>query len=46
MRELIETDGVSTLEFKLVDKKPIAVGNDPSINNVWHYTVDLGAPDM
>lgn len=46
MLELIETDGVSTLEYKLVEKKPITVGGDPLIKNVWHYTVDIGPPQM
>ena len=45
MRQLLEQDGVSTLSYKLVDKKPIAVGGDPSVDNVWHYTVDVGAPE-
>ena len=43
MRELIAEDGVNTLQFKLVDKKPLALGGKP-VPNVWHYTVDLGAP--
>lgn len=45
MAMLIEKDGVNTLQFKLVDKKPLALADGRPIENVWHYKVDLGAPE-
>ncbi len=45
-RALMESDGVSSLQFKLLDKKPLALAGGPALPNAWHYTVDLGAPSV
>jgi hypothetical protein len=41
---LIAVDGVSTLKFKLLEKKPLAAGGQP-VRDSFHYIVDIGAPD-
>ena len=38
-------DGVNTLQFNLVDKKPLTLPNGQPVQNFWHYTVDLGSPE-
>jgi len=46
MRELIEQDGLNTLQFKMIDKKqPMTTADGQPVDNVWQYTVDLGPPD-
>ena len=47
MRELIETDGLSTLQFRPVEKtQPMTVADGKPIDNVWKQVVDLGQPEM
>jgi hypothetical protein len=45
LRALIDRDGINTLKFKLLDKKPLALPGGQPLPNVWHYTVDLGPPE-
>jgi hypothetical protein len=45
LRALLEQDGVNTLRFQLVDKKPLALSGGQTLQNIWHYTVDLGSPE-
>ena len=42
---LIEQDGVNTLKFQLLEKKPLALASTPALPNVFHYIVDLGEPE-
>ena len=42
---LIEQDGISTLKYRLVEKKPLALPTTPALPNVFHYIVDLGEPE-
>ena len=42
---LIERDGLSTLKFRLLEKKPLAPAGAPAFANVFHYLVDLGEPE-
>jgi hypothetical protein len=44
LRELIDEDGLNTLKFDLVQKKPLLLPGGKTLPNVWHYLVDLGAP--
>jgi hypothetical protein len=45
LRTLLDQDGVNTLQFRLVDKKPAALAGGGTVPNVWHYIVDLGEPE-
>ncbi len=38
-------DGLNTLQFKLVEKKPLPLGGGQSLPNILHYMVDQGAPE-
>jgi hypothetical protein len=40
----IALDGVSTLKFKLLEKKPLVAGGQLARDS-FHYIVDIGAPD-
>ncbi|HET7192695.1 MAG TPA: galactosyltransferase-related protein [Pseudolabrys sp.] len=42
---LIERDGLSTLKFRVLEKKPLALTGVPALANVFHYLVDLGEPE-
>jgi len=42
---LIAQDGISTLKFRLVEKKLLALPTTPALPNVFHYIVDLGEPE-
>ncbi|MGH7169688.1 MAG: galactosyltransferase-related protein [Gemmataceae bacterium] len=44
-RELVNEDGVTTLKFELVEKKPLPLAGGQTSPNMWHYLVDLGAPE-
>ena len=45
MRNLIDKDGLTTLQFKLVSKNQLGLADGTPLDNVWHYTVDLGQPE-
>jgi len=40
----IEPDGMSTLKYSVVDKKPLSVAGQ-AFPNSYHYTVDIGRPE-
>jgi hypothetical protein len=42
---LTDEEGASTLKFRLVEKKPLALPSTPALPNVFHYIVDLGDPE-
>ena len=42
---LIAQDGISTLKFRLMEKKPLPLPSTPALPNVIHYIVDLGEPE-
>ena len=42
---LIAQDGISTLKFRLVEKKLLALPTTPALPNVFHHIVDLGEPE-
>ncbi|MGH6790621.1 MAG: galactosyltransferase-related protein [Pseudolabrys sp.] len=44
MGAFIESDGLRTLKYSVVDKKPLIVGRQP-LPNSFHYVVDIGAPE-
>lgn len=41
----IAQDGISTLKFRLVEKKRLALPTTPALPNVFHCIVDLGEPE-
>src|SRR5262249_34036105 len=43
--KLIAQDGISTLKYRLVEKKPLALPSTPALPNVFHYVVDLGGAE-
>ena len=43
--KLIAQDSISTLKFRLVEKKPLAPPGASALPNVFHYIVDLGEPE-
>jgi N-terminal region of glycosyl transferase group 7/N-terminal domain of galactosyltransferase len=45
LETLAGEDGVNSLKFELVEEKPLALAGGITVNNVWHYIVDLGPPD-
>jgi hypothetical protein len=44
LAELAQEDGVNSLKFDLVEKKPLPLGNGQTLPNVWRYLVELGQP--
>lgn len=42
---LIAQDGITTLKFRLVEKKLLALPSTPALPNVFHHIVDLGEPE-
>ncbi len=40
-----EADLAWPVEFRLVEKKPLALPSTPALPNVLHYIVDLGEPE-
>ena len=40
----MEQDGVATLKFRLLEKKPLVLPNVPALPNFFHFLVDLGEP--
>jgi hypothetical protein len=45
LQALMAVDGLSSLQFKLVDKKPVLREGGQPVDKVWHYLVDIGAPE-
>ena len=43
--KLIAADGISTLKFRLVERKLLALPSTPALPNVFHHIVDLGEPE-
>ena len=41
---LIAHDGIGTLKYRLMEKKPLALPNTPALPKAFHYVVDLGEP--
>ena len=44
LRALLDQDGVNSLKYELVEKKPLTLPGGPPIPNAWHYLVDIGEP--
>ena len=44
--KLIEQDGINTLKYRLVEKRPLVLPpSTPALPNAFHYIVDLGEPE-
>ena len=41
---VIDTDGLSTLEFTLIEKKALRIGQQ-ILPNSYHYVADIGKPE-